>query len=274
VIADSPLVSDFWQHGPAADCRVIDLHGHMGPWPAIYMPRNEPEAMLRSMDQAGVERLVFSSHEALFSPLTGNDYTAEVVRRHGDRFSGLMVINGNYMDVVERDLKRFDAMRDAFIGFKFLAAYHQVALDDPRYDRVWAFAHERKLMVTCHTWGNDSRFNGADNVRRVVERFDEVRLTMAHSLYGQWDAAAALATEFPHVYCDLTAVFEVRGALERLVERGCTKRMVFGTDLPWFSPLQGVGAVLSAEISDADRLNILHRNADELLAPLLAEQGV
>jgi predicted TIM-barrel fold metal-dependent hydrolase len=50
--------------------------------------------------------------------------------------------------------------------------------------------------------------------------------------------------------------------------------MLFGTDLPWFSPLQGIGAVLSAEISDDDRRNILHRNADDLLAPLLAEQGV
>ena len=45
--------------------------------------------------------------------------------------------------------------------------------------------------------------------------------------------------------------------------------MLFGTDLPWFSPLHGIGCVLSAEITDEDRRNILYRNAEKLLA----EQG-
>ena len=53
---------------------------------------------------------------------------------------------------------------------------------------------------------------------------------------------------------------------EELVEAGFSKRMLFGTDLPWFSPLHGIGAVMSADISDDDRHNILHRNAEELLS--------
>ena len=67
MIADSPLAEAFWKHGRLDDCPVYDMHGHMGPWPAIYFPRSEPEEMLRSMDTAGVRTLVFSSHEALFS---------------------------------------------------------------------------------------------------------------------------------------------------------------------------------------------------------------
>ena len=46
MIADSPLVRAFWQKGRVDDCPVIDMHGHMGPWPAIYFPRAEPEQML------------------------------------------------------------------------------------------------------------------------------------------------------------------------------------------------------------------------------------
>jgi len=266
VIADSPLARAFWQKGRLDDCPVIDMHGHMGPWPAIYFPRAEPEEMLHSMDQAGVRTLVFSSHEALFSVDTGNDYTARVARKWPDRFRGLMVVNGNYMDIVERDLERFDSMRDAFVGLKFLAAYHEVALDDPRYDDVWRFAEERRLIVTCHTWGH-GEYNNVRQVEAVASRFPGVRLSLAHSLYGRWDEAARLATEYPHVYLDLTAVFECRGTLERFVERGCSERMLFGTDLPWFSPLHGVGCVLSAHIGDEDRRNILHRNAERLLAP-------
>jgi len=68
------------------------------------------------------------------------------------------------------------------------------------------------------------------------------------------------------VYLDLAAVFECRGTIELFVARGASRRLLFGTDLPWFSPLHGIGCVLSAEISDEDRRNIFHRNAELLLA--------
>ena len=153
MISPSPLSEAFWKNPVVADCPVYDMHGHMGPFYGIYMPRGEPAAMLRSMDQANVRMLVFSHHQALFDAEHGNDATLRVVRQYPDRFRGYMVINGNYMDIVERDLKRFETLGDAFIGLKFLASYHNVSLDDPRYDRVWSFANERKLPVLCHTWG-------------------------------------------------------------------------------------------------------------------------
>ena len=67
MISPSTVAQEFWENGYAATCPVYDMHGHMGPWPAIYFPRAEPEQMLHSMDQAGVRLLCFSSHEALFS---------------------------------------------------------------------------------------------------------------------------------------------------------------------------------------------------------------
>ena len=51
-----------------------------------------------------------------------------------------------------------------------------------------------------------------------------------------------------------------------VVAAGLTARMLFGTDLPWFAQHRGIGAILSADISDADRHNMLHRNAERLLA--------
>jgi predicted TIM-barrel fold metal-dependent hydrolase len=42
--------------------------------------------------------------------------------------------------------------------------------------------------------------------------------------------------------------------------------MLFGTDLPWFDPHHAIGALLSADISDEDRHNICHCNAEKLLA--------
>jgi len=54
--------------------------------------------------------------------------------------------------------------------------------------------------------------------------------------------------------------------MEFFAAEGLSDRMLFGTDLPWFDPHHGIGAVLSADLTDADRHNILHRNAERLLA--------
>ncbi len=56
-----------------------------------------------------------------------------------------------------------------------------------------------------------------------------------------------------------------RGVLERFVGEAGSERILFGTDLPWFNHHYYIGSVLGAAISDEDRHNILHRNAEKLL---------
>ena len=67
----------------------------------------------------------------------------------------------------------------------------------------------------------------------------------------------------------LTALFDDRGIIEKFAGEVGSERMLFGTDLPWFDPHQAVGVLLTARISDEDRHNICHRNAEKLLAPYL-----
>ena len=91
-------------------------------------------------------------------------------------------------------------------------------------------------------------------------------MILGHSLHTDWEAAARIAAEFENVYLDLVAVLDDRGGVDTFVHAGVGKKVLFGTDLPWFSPHQGIGALLSAEISDEDRRDILYRNAQGLLA--------
>jgi predicted TIM-barrel fold metal-dependent hydrolase len=244
---------------------VIDVHGHMGPWAGIYFPRARPEQMLRTMDAAGVRLLVFCHHAALFSPEVGNAANVEAVRRFPGRLRAWMAINPNHPDAVERDLAGFDEHRDVFVGLKLLADYHGLPWDDAAYAPAWRFAAERRLPVLGHTWAG-SRCDGPEQVRKAAERYPQVPLLLGHSLHGAWREAIAIAQRFPNVYLELTAVLDDRGPLEWFVAEGLSERLLFGTDLPWFDPHHGIGAVLSAEITDPARHNILHRNAERLLA--------
>jgi len=58
----------------------------------------------------------------------------------------------------------------------------------------------------------------------------------------------------------------VNGLVEYMVETAGSEKVVFGSDLPWYSQHYHAGAVLFAHISDEARHDILHGNAERLLA--------
>jgi predicted TIM-barrel fold metal-dependent hydrolase len=269
VIGDSGLAQEFWEHGKSALCPIYDMHGHMGPMAGIYFPRGDTADMIRTMDECGVRMLVFSHHVALYSsPGLGNRLSIEAVRRYPDRLRAYCSINPNYPEQAQADLETFDEYTDAYVGLKFLSDYHGIALTDEAYRPAWEFADERELLVLAHTWGG-SQYDGPAVVREVADRYRRVRFLLGHSCHGDWDAAVELAQDFSHVYLELTAIFDDRGVLEKFVREAGSDRMLFGTDLPWFDPHHAVGVLLSADISDEDRHNICHRNAEQLLAPFV-----
>jgi len=264
----SGIARDFMKFGRSEACPVIDMHGHMGPWRAIYLPRAATDLMIRSMDASGVRMLVFCHHAALLCPDIGNAANVEAVRRFPDRLRAYLAINPNYPDAMARDLADYDKYSDVYVGLKLLAGYHGVAWDAPVYERAWRFADERRLLVLGHTWQGSS-LDGPEQVRKAAARYRNVRLLCGHAIHGAWDEAVAIARDLPNVYLELTAVLDTdRGAVEKICRAGLSERVVFGTDLPWFDQHQGIGAILSAEITDEDRHNILHRNAERLLRGL------
>ena len=266
MINNTPLARTFWEKGRADDCPVYDMHGHMGPFSGIWFPRPSPEGMIRAMDNAGVKLLCFTPHDALFAPEIGNATSIEAVRKFPNRLRAYMAINPHYPEFIARDIGAFGEYTDVFVGVKLLADYHKIPITAPAYESALKFADERRLLVLAHTWG-DSTYNGAEQCRTVSRQYPNIAFVLGHSLHGAWDDAIAIAKEFPHVYLDLCAVLDDdRGVIEKFVEEGLSERMLFGTDLPWFAPHCGIGAILSADITDEDRRRILSRNAQKLLS--------
>jgi predicted TIM-barrel fold metal-dependent hydrolase len=209
--------------------------------------------------------LVFCHHDALFCPEIGNAANVEAVRKYPTRLRAYLGLLPHYPEQMARDLADFDRHRDVYVGLKFLAGYYQIPWDAPVFEPAWTFANERRLLVLAHTWAG-SAFDGPAMARKIAPLYPHLQLLCGHSFYNDWDAAISIAKEFPTIHLELTAVLSVRGVLERFVAAGLAKRILFGTDLPWFDPHQGIGAILSADISDDDRHCILHRNAERLLA--------
>jgi len=119
-----------------------------------------------------------------------------------------------------------------------------------------------------HTWGQ-SKFDSPDMVEKLADRYVNVTFLMGHSGYGEWEKAIQVARDHPNVYLELTAAYAVNGVIEWMVEEAASPKILFGTDLPWFDPHYGIGCVLFSKVTDEDRHNILHRNAEKLIEPHL-----
>ncbi|OGV70712.1 MAG: hypothetical protein A2269_07270 [Lentisphaerae bacterium RIFOXYA12_FULL_60_10] len=254
----------FYAEGRLPDCPIYDLHGHWGPHPAIHLPAADPAIARPLLDQANVRRLVLCHHYTLFTPDIGNRINIDTVRAMPDILRAYMGINPNHPDETARDLATFDRFPDVFVGFKLLADYHRIKVGDDRNRAVWEFANARRLPVLLHTWGG-SAFDGYDAVREVAERYPEARIICGHSIHGDWDHAVELARNFPNLYQELTAVPDERGPVERLIEGAGSKKIIFGTDFPWFSHAYYVGALLGAGVDDESLRDILYRNAQRIL---------
>jgi len=264
---ESPLTEQFVANGRADDCPVIDTHAHYGPFKAIHMVKHRPEQMLDTMDRCGVSWMIISGHRAFVDTAEGNREIAEVIAEHPDRLLGYWVINPNYPEQMERELAELDSF-EGFVGFKFHPGMHSYKLDGDAYRPALEYANERGLAVLSHTWAGDSC--GPKQVRAVAEAFPNVRLLMGHSCHGDFVEGAKVARDHEHVYCELCAAYAQRGSIEIMVEHCGSHKILFGTDHPWFDHHYGIGCVLFAYITDADRRKILYRNAQELFADHMA----
>lgn len=260
----SGLAGAFAENGFAPDCPILDFHAHMGGFYGGYVPNDTAEGMLRDMERSNVALACFCSHASLFAPQVGRERDLAVARKYDDRLKAYHIVCSPFLDA-EDDLARVDANAGSYVGFKFLCDYYGVPLSDKRHEKYWEYADRKGLLALCHTWGG-SALDGPDEAEKILSRYTNLKLIAGHSFFGQWDRAVELSKRYPNLYLELTAVLHRRGPLELFVDELGSQRILFGVDLPWFSYYHGIGAVLSAGISDEDRRNIFYRNGKKLLA--------
>lgn len=264
ISATSELAQRFWEEGRLADCPILDFHAHMHDWSGLFLPRRMPEEMLRTMDACNVVMALFSGHVTLSVPAAGESLDMEVVRRFPDRFRAYHVVMSNHLDP-DADLTRMEGNKDIFAGFKFHPDTYGVPLSDPRHEPYWRYADDHRLLVLSHTWGHSDK-DGPEEVEKVLRQYRNLVFIAGHSFHDEWESGPRLVEQYPNLYLELTAVLDNRGALDMIVERCGSERILFGTDLPWFSTHHGIGAVLSAEMGDEDRRNIFYRNGEKVLS--------
>ena len=247
--------------------KMIDIHTHMGPEYCIHYGMYEADEMVEYMDECGVEMIVCAPCEDLFVAGCHRDDITNAMRNYPDRIKGYFGFNPNAGTTVSEIEKAFDE-NPGYVGIKTLPDYHRTNITDKSYEDMFRFANERGLIVLSHTWGvsmNGESCNSADKIDEILSKNPNIKFIMGHSIQGQTELAIELAKKYPGAYLDLCDTGRFNGMVERMVREVGAEKVLYATD----APMQGYrfiqGAVLGADITDAERELIFRGNAARLL---------
>lgn len=248
---------------PLDDILIIDCHCHMGCWQHFNVPHGSAEGMLTSMDALGVDRAFVTAHSSIGPDYRyGNDMVIEAVKKYPGRFIGYTTVNPNYPGDMENELKRcfeWSGMR----GIKLHPACHGHAIDYRNYRIAYETAEQRKCPVLIHVWG----IGAVMTVDRLADQYPNAVFIMGHggADIDAMEAAAGVVGRHENVYVDI-AISRVReGNVEWLVKEMGSKKILYGTDMPFFDPRPAFGRVAFADIGEDEKKDIFGLNMDRLL---------
>jgi len=264
----SKLAQEYMRTGRLEGLQIIDTHTHMGPFYGSHLPNPDVESMLRSMDRHNVEFIITAPQSSLFVAGYGNRETEEAMRRYPDRIRGWYSYNPNHPKAIEQIDSDFQ-QNPGYVGFKVLPDYHRTRLDGPEYQAIFDYANARGLPVLSHTWGqamyDGNVYSNIPMISKVVEAFPRMQFIMGHSVQGQCDEAIDLAVAHENAYLELTDTYRFNGLLEKMCVKAGSHKVLFGTDLPWYNPAYCLGCILFADITDAEKEDIIRNNILRIL---------
>lgn len=248
---------------PLSDILIIDCHNHIGPWKAFKVPYGSAEGMLMSMDELGIDKVCVTAHASIGPDYRyGNDVVKEAVERYPDRFLGYVTVNPNYPEDMENELKRCLSIK-GFIGIKMHPSCHGSAVDNCNFNAAFELADERKLPLLIHVWGRDD----VAAIDRLSSRYPHAQFIMAHAGGDVKSMKYALDVVNRHenVYVDVAISLAYEGNVEWFVREIGSKKVLFGTDMPFLDPRPTFGRVAMADISDEEKKDIFGLNMKRLI---------
>ena len=249
---------------PITHFDIIDCHCHMGNWFNFHVPEGGAEGMLSSMDALGIKKAFITAHASIGPDYKyGNDMVLEALEKYPDRFLGYVTVNPNYGEnEMAKELERcfgFPGMK----GIKLHPSMHGCPMDYKTYHTAYKAAQERKCPVLIHVWGNGD----VSMIDQLAGQYPEAIFIMGHA--GAEIRAMELAVEVvnrhSNVYADLALSRIYEGNVEWFVSQIGSKKLLFGSDLPFMDPRPSFGRVAMAEISEEEKEDIFGMNMKRLL---------
>lgn len=261
---------------PLSNWIVNDVHGHVVDedeitTAGVMMHNSCADSIVKKMDALGIGKIVFSAWEGLFGGgPRPNETVWRAIQNHPDRIYGYATANPNYEDDIDIAINYLEKHKN-FVGLKPYCQMQGRKFNDPVYKPWYEYANKRRLFVLVHSGDQET----ANQINDIAATYPETTFMMAHSAISFESARinVALAKKHPNVMLEITFTSMTRGAVEYMVREMGSQRVFFGTDQPMRDPGPQLAWAVYAELSIEDKLNVLGRNMENLLARTLPPLG-
>ena len=245
---------------------IVDCHGHLGIHPDFPAYKSEPAEMLAVMDLLNIEKLAITSTLACYNDCPhGNAEVSAALAQYPDRFLGYITVNPNPPGQALDELRRWSHFHSPPL-IKLHPGLHKYPVHGPHYRPIWEYADQTGAIVLVHTWDSDPNC-GPLLFPPIARSHPHARILLGHSgvTWRGYHQAMEAAEAAANLYLDLSGSQNHRLILEMCVQRLGAHRILFGSDLPFLEASMTLGRVLTADIDDAAKEQILRTNFLSLL---------
>ena len=276
--------------------KAIDIHAHIPRMPGLSEYGIEPglRQMFRMADESiSIEKMVetyraIDTKAVIFSvdaeTETGdlpdpNDYVAQAVDSYRDVFIGFCSVDPRKGKVAVEELER-SVLSLGLRGLKLHPIHQAFFPDDPAFIPLFAKAEELGIPVLMHSGyaaaGANAPGGGGfelaysrpiPHVDSLAARHPDLTIIMAHPAWPWIQEQVAVALHKSNVFIDLSG-WAPRYIPKELISEASgrlRKKVLFGSDYPYISPVTWLEQFQELDIRDESRPLILHDNAARIL---------
>lgn len=244
---------------------ITDIHAEIGTTPLWGIPFTDAN-LQRSMQKYGVDKSIISSTIGNSCDFRRGNAQVAKIAQASPALLGCMVANINYPEQSQKDMHAY-LSTDSFAALLVISGVRGQHVTLAESEEILN-AHRRFIKpVYLHT-PNQAAALAANEIAKAFPIMKFVLLQMGGE---DWRMATVLAER------TLNLVLEVSGSsspdkIQFAVEHIGSHRMVYGSGLPYVDPSATIGLVQDAEITDADKRNILSGSARRVFGWGRAEQ--
>ena len=276
--------------------KAIDIHAHIPRMPGLSEYGIEPglRQMFRMADESiSIEKMVetyraIDTKAVIFSvdaeTETGdlpdpNDYVAQTVDSYPDVFIGFCSVDPRKGKAAVEELER-SVLSLGLRGLKLHPIHQAFFPDDPAFIPLFAKAEELGIPVLMHSGyaaaGANAPGGGGfelaysrpiPHVDSLAARHPNLTIIMAHPAWPWIQEQVAVALHKSNVFIDLSG-WAPRYIPKELISEASgrlRKKVLFGSDYPYISPVTWLEQFQELDIRDESRPLILHDNAARIL---------
>ena len=217
--------------------------------------------VLASMEDGGIGRLLTSAVATTPHQVASvNRYQARIAAAYPDRISGMGTLHPDSPDQ-RGDVE--NAVELGLVGIKLHPDIQGVAIDDPRYLRIFELL-EGRLPVCCHFGDSRYDFSNPDRVGRVLRLFPGLTLIGAHfGGWSIWREAVKVLPAYQNLLVDCSSSLFALSPSEAadMVRAYGAERVLYGDDYPMWDPAEERDRFDALPLTEAERRMILYENA-------------